>query len=328
MEVKKKMIYSYKFDNDSIYIPIHLNVIFNSKTLVFHQDDISSDLAREIYEFLKEQKEKYIILDFNRIAMISSRSFEIYAHLIKSGYEILFINLFNACKSILQEDDIKEYIEDDKQSSNNFLYSKDFSKTRKEVYCKYECDNQINIATSKIIAEYLFNNKYDEYKKLESTNVYSNMYFNVKSIFYDTHILTLTIYKLCQIIMSRFNLSNIDYFISASHNGSVISSLVAHVLDKEYLYLINLGPQLNLHNKEIINEIKKDKNYIFIYDFICLGTEIKIAKTIIELKEANLIGAIGISNYSKPELDIVISPIFYINDEKVLNFEYKIEVKE
>ncbi len=320
------MIYSYEIDKNCEYIPIHLNVVFNSKTLDFFKDILICEISERIYEKIKTIGKKFIVVDFDKIYSLDSRIFNIYVNLIESGYNFIFVNLSELCMSILNDDDLNGYVEK-KGGIENCLFSKGLSFTNNQQYIEYCKTEKIDNFIKKLIADYLYENSDKKQQQLESTLVVANMYIDVKSIFVKPDIYVYVIYIICSLIKKSYDMKDIDYFISSSNNGAMLSLLVGQLLNKKVVNFVNLGPHLSLYNKDIINELVREKKYLLIYDFICMGTEVKLAKTILELKEAHLVGAVGISSYLRPNLKIKIDQIFHINDDEVKNFGYSVEVR-
>lgn len=151
----------------------------------------------------------------------------------------------------------------------------------------------------------------------------------------------LVIYELCVIIDKNFKTqslaeNNIDYLVCVSNNGVSVATIVGQLLGIDVLYLMNLGPNLTLHDKNLIKLIVPHKKYLFIYDFICLGTEYRITKSLLQYKDCVFLGGVGVALYTNPlrnesmkqNKDILISLIDVCDKEYEFNYEVYSNSKE
>ncbi len=333
------MIYNYTNDdlklkdtNEELnyrfkYIPIHLNVIFNGTYQKFKETYLTQELVDEIYKVIETEEidQEIVILDFNNIMGVESRVFEKFKSFQGERY-ILFINLGTLCYKNIILTDLKDRITS--EESLNIAY---FNNSKDRIMSMFSTNNieaEIENLKNRIVASYLYNNKEDNNSELESTPVKSNIYINIKAIFSSVKIYLLVIYILCEKINNSIELKDIKAFVSVNNNSAILSCLIGQILDKESLYLINLGPNITLKNRAIIDKLVAKKKYVLVFDFICLGTEYKLAKTILDIKEAKLELAVGVSSFINLEIKDKVKNIFLVNDENVVDFKYSICVTD
>jgi hypothetical protein len=76
-------------------------------------------------------------------------------------------------------------------------------------------------------------------------------------------------------------------------NSSYISSILSNLLKTDILILDQIGP-INKMYSTLDSKIENSRNYVVVSDLVCLGTEVKIAKSLIEFLGGNYLGNISI----------------------------------
>ncbi|WP_088227825.1 hypothetical protein [Desulfosporosinus sp. FKB] len=319
------MLLSYGFSNNCIYIPLHLNTIFFQGEINFEKDYVNLSLVESIFEEVSKTKAKYYFLDFCRIKMTESRVFEIFADILSSTEKtIIFVNLNNRISNFIHNADCYGLVIYDKTKTalSNHIGIEFIDSIGN--YQEYIIDYK-----KKIIGLYVKEIVIMEEQFLESSSVYSNMYVDIKKIFNNRKMYSLIIYELCNLVVTHFN-KRFDALVSSSNNGSALSTIIGKILNKDVLYLMNLGPHLTIRDKELLNSIIPKKRYLFIYDFICLGTEFKITKTVVNTKDADLVGAVGVAKYrfEDRENKHKVFSLIDINTDCNLSYEVYFEKRE
>ncbi len=314
-------MYSYRLNENSLYIPIHMNKIFGAEKSNFEKDNIDQLLVNDVKsEILKLQYENYI-LDFAWMKFVNDISFIKFIQEIQSlDKGLIFINLSDVVYDFIKNASSDEFLCSDESTTK--MYN-----NQGQVYCE-SVDILEIVAEFKIdfVKHYLKNNSIPGPQYLESSNIWSNMYINIKKTFVDTEVFNFFIYEMCNLIMTNFDKNkDFNYLVCASNNGAALATIIGQVLNIEVLYLMNLGPHLTLRDREFINKIKKDKKYLFVFDFICLGTELKMAKTIVRIKKADVVGAVGVAKFLAPSKMSVLALADLYNDDKV---KYEVTVRK
>lgn len=321
-------MYIYQLDNSIQYIPVHLNAVFKSKYLSFSYDLIDEALAAEMYDNIKSSDDKFFLLDLSRIKAAHSRVFEEYAKLAGENKHLIFVHVDDILRGHLNQT-IKNVVNED-TSVFTTIEARDFYLKFFETSPGPELNLQKQVTS--VIAKHLLNTATKKDVFLDSSNIYSNMYVDIKQLFYEPKTFILSIYLLCNKISEYATIKHFDGFICASNNGSVIATSLSLLLNKASLHLMNLGPHLTIMDREIIDKICKDKVYLFIYDFICLGTELKLVKTLATLRGAKVNASFGIASHKLPSrvdpprrYDTNISSLFSINDDFDFNYTVSID---
>lgn len=154
------------------------------------------------------------------------------------------------------------------------------------------------------LARYLFyaTSSDIEFEPVFSSNVYANRYFNAKGLLKNPAIFSTVVFQLVERINSRILSKGDDFdaFICASVNGACIASAVSTIIKKPVIFLRNVGPDMTVRDKYMTERIKFGKKYVYLFDFMCLGTEYQRTKMLCALRKALLIYSVGISHYRKP----------------------------
>ena len=129
-----------------------------------------------------------------------------------------------------------------------------------------------------------------------SSYVYLKSFVDIKKfISYQKKMTFYAIYLLAQKIYKEWN-EQIDentVFVCQSLNSSYLVSILSSLLKLDILILDKIGPVNKLYNK-LDKNISGDKKYIVVSDMVCLGTEVKIVKNLIEFVGGYYIGNVAL----------------------------------
>lgn len=320
-------MYIYQLDNFIQYIPVHLNAIFKSKYMSFSYDLIDEALASQMYEAIKSSANKFFLIDLSRIKAAHSRVFEEYSKFAVEDKHLIFIHADDTIRGHLNHTIQKVLIEDSVVFTSD--EARDFYHNHFDMSPGPKLNLQKQITS--VIAKHLLDTSTKKEVFLDSSNVYSNMYVDIKQLFYEPRVYLLAIYLLCEKITEERSGEHYDGFICASNNGSVIATSLSLLLNKASLHLMNLGPHLTIMDREIIDKICEHNKYLFIFDFVCLGTELKLVKTLATLRGAKVEASFGIADYLLPSrvslprcYDSSVRPLFSINSD--FDFNYSVSI--
>lgn len=130
-----------------------------------------------------------------------------------------------------------------------------------------------------------------------SSSVYLNSYVDVKEfISLDYQFVIYSIYKLALQLREKWligaNHSN-PILVCQNSNSAFIASLLSGLLGLDILILDKIGP-INKLYKRLGSTIIENRNYIVVSDFVCLGTEVKIVKNLIEFSGGKYLGNVSL----------------------------------
>lgn len=161
-----------------------------------------------------------------------------------------------------------------------------------------------------------------------SSNVYTNRYFDAKKILVDGGLFNLVTYRMAIMIQQSMKVFRekrkqeqeqkpgqehvqdqeergepFDAFVCASLTGACLAAGLSAMFHKPVIYLKNVGPSIMVNDERMIARIRKDKRYIFVFDFMCMGKEFERIKMICNLRSAVIVGCAGISYYRLPRFE-------------------------
>lgn len=286
-----------------IYINLHAEQVITSNYLVEEDTNIGiyeerlflSTFERIVKSLSEKDKKKAIVLDFIYINGCQSNFSDRIVNLRKAGYTIIFLNISK--KVVDKEAGIKAI-----QNSNNILSKND------ESYLKYYFfEESKDIQNIEINALTLFKDKFKDvikkyithnYNKPHSSSfVYLNSYIDLKKfMLIEKEFAFFALYRLALKIKKEWNLTqkteNIT-LICLSFNSSYIVSILSTLLNLNILIFDKIGPVNKLYSRPH-KIIDTEKEYIVVSDMVCLGTEVKIVKNILNFFDAKYLGHVAL----------------------------------
>ena len=182
---------------------------------------------------------------------------------------------------------------------------------------------QLNSDISRYIFEFL-RVESSRPEPVASSNVYANRYFNAKRILCNQDLFNLVVYQLVLQVLEYIGFSlekysnsaeefslamnKFDAFICASVNGACLASALAVFFKKPVIFLRNVGPSMTVSDDKLVNLIVPNRKYVFIFDFVCSGTEYHRVRMLCNIQRARLCYAFGISHYRYPSTHGIVNP--------------------
>lgn len=282
-------------ENDIQIIP--LNYVLAQKN--YHNDDsyfkkfrtdskITRNDIAEVGNHIKNNPYNYIAVDMQHISEYSSRSFIGFNH-----YNVEKVFFYN----IREYTDIINNMKIDLNSDCYIIKEQSivcFSKTTEDYLHSININEVLDKIIIKKIKQIVSSVIIDKENYLDSSSVFSNKYINLKNLFVNPEDTQFIIYKLSE--LAAKNMNEYDYLISASKTGAVIANLVGQMINKDVFYCSGIGPRFAVHLNEIGYSIPPNKKFMFIYDFLCLGTEHKLLNYIIKSCKSDLVGSVGVAS--------------------------------
>lgn len=173
------------------------------------------------------------------------------------------------------------------------------------------CEKTIQAHLEKIVASIVSDE--NPLGLLASSSVYVSHYVNIKRLFMNPDSLAIMIYYMSRYIVTTGK--EFEALVATSKNGAVLAGLLGRMTDKEVVCCVNIGPQYALPSSAV-ERIRSGKRYLYIYDFICLGTEAKLLHALLASRSAILAGGIGVASYiplDNPDLEQKNSPLAKID---------------
>lgn len=260
---------------------------------------------------------KFIFLDFDSITFIQKNLKtslkELSEILINKSSEIVLLN-FN--EEIQPSDRSSDLIYFEEYKTLNEKSEKQFFNHSYESILKIREDLFSDLKEKKLISS--FREQNPPYLH-ESSSVYLNQYFNFKRFIGEDYFVYYCLYKLA-IKMLEQNESHswaiTPYSKTAlfcqTLNSSFIGSILSDLLGIDIYLVDHLGPINKIYTNKLHSELNINYNYIVISDVLCLGTEVKNSKSIIEFFGAKYLGNVAFLRIeSRKEKDIDFKDIEY-----------------
>lgn len=310
----------YKTD-DLEMIPMAMNAFFfniplgSHKIIYANTISIGEEFLNRFLEYINDlDTDKYIIVDMESV----DYAFRLFEKFQKVTRPILFVNINTQTLREKLKENIPnlQFSDNERNASLNINYdltidnicSKYSSRIAKGIYVNIVKGLIDGIPRNPILPQ-----------KLDSSGLYSNMYVNVKRLFLYPEEYYAIVYGLAKKIVD----SKIEYdgFISSSKNGALLANILGMMLNKKIIHIMGVGPKYSMNVGNLQKEIKKGKNYIYVFDFRCTGTEMKVLSALVNANDAYIQGSVGIAIYKS---DIVDKNLLYLVDIHNEDIPYKI----
>lgn len=287
---------------DSTYINLHAEESINRALFqdTENRDSFFSTLTSDTLIKVKNSKldkTKFLVLDFINISNCVTNLLPILSEIISN---FKGVKLLNIKQLLIDKIRLDIYSNNEKHLFEIIDGYKFFTEFHLNLETNYATENTkeedyFNEAFSAFISQNTTSaNKIPNY----SSSVYLNKYIDVKKMISSSQSFFLyCLYKLSFKLKNHKdwleNTTNKPILVCQNINSSYIASIISSFLNLDVLILDKLGPINNLYNN--LNEkIISDKNYLVVSDVVCLGTEVKIAKNLIEYSGGSYIGNISI----------------------------------
>jgi hypothetical protein len=333
------MIISTIKKENFIYFNLHAEEVITSNFIADNNDGIFGGRLQivtinRVIEFLKEGASEYknIVFDFNHITACQPNLNKIIFDLKVDGFNILFLNLRKSLseelalssivnpKNILNEGIFKKYFffENPDEPFTNLVIDVPslFDETFKE-----KIKNYIEVHQKPHTSSYIYLTSYVDVKKFLS---------------HEKEFMLFSLYRLAFKVQNEWGveIDKAPILICQSMNSAYIVSVLANFLKLDILILDKIGPINKIYNR-LDKTISQDRKYIVVSDLVCLGTEVKIVKSLIQFMGGKFLGNVSIiktETLSKADIsrsDATIS-VFSINksNNKELGYNIKTDLEQ
>ena len=166
---------------------------------------------------------------------------------------------------------------------------------------------------------------------LESSGVYVSDYVALKDLFLRMEDALFILFQMAEKISQRFPTPKEregKTLICCSKTGAAYTSILSMMLGMPAVYCVSVGPKFALDIPRLRSEICEGRDYVYVFDFLCMGTEAKILYALVSSLGGNLTYGIGVANYldirSEDFRDSFFSKLETLTDITSAVPEYKI----
>mgnify|MGYP003606498120 CR=1 FL=1 len=295
------MIISYIENPLYIYFNLHAEEVISSNYL---NDDnqgvyiasLQFETINRIYNFIKESKtiiQKDIVFDFKNIEHIQANILTKIIEIRDLGFKLTFLNISDR---IIDSLSLKNIVNDKHIISNNNGY---------EIFYFFSDADSIIYETI-IKSDKLFYDEFKnrlkkeyivEYKKPHASSfVYLHSFIDLKKfISKERPFVYYALYRLAMKIKEKWQpqLINNPILVGQSLTSTFIVSILSKLLKLDILVFDKIGPITKLYNK-LEKHNFENRKYIVVSDLVCLGTEVKITKNLIEFSGGKYLGNVSL----------------------------------
>lgn len=287
---------------------------------------------KEYFEIFKGDLPKYMFLDFDTISFVQKNLKtplkELSEYLKWKKSEIVLLNVSREIESSDGKSELK-YLEDYKILNHE----------SKERYCDLTYDLILKARENlfKIKNEEKLIYSFEEQNPPhlhESSSVYLSQYFNFKKYIGEDYFAYYTFYKLALKMVEQNDSHSwaiTPYSKTAlfcqTLNSSFLGSVLADLLGIDIYLVDHLGPINKIYTSKLHSKLNIDYNYIVISDVLCLGTEVKNSKSIIEFSGASYLGNVAflrIESRKEEDIDFKDIEFFYRINKDYNPINYRI----
>ena len=320
------MIFSKIIDNGTVYYDLYAEQRLNNMNEDRAVDNLSvgkTSLDEICDDIQSEQRYNVFVLECEKLESMQLNTMERrMGELYKKGKTIV---LANAKESLLAPMAICSFF-----YAENSIYKKDGFH---EWFVLKSGVNLNNIAPMSQVFERLFLKYLKTYsftlleneRKHTSSSVELTSYIDIKKLMVqDRAFMLYSIYRLAMKISAHWlNNEKKPVLVCQSLNGSYIASVLSVLLDLDLYILDQVGP-INKLYRSLGAKVKADVNYIVISDMVCLGTEVKIVKNIIEYLGGNYVGNASIVRTNCGRTFNDTEEVFVIDENNCKELNYRI----
>lgn len=163
-----------------------------------------------------------------------------------------------------------------------------FQETLERLYKGKLCELLDSVATK---------DDYPSGTPLDSSGVYVNHYIALKNLFLDMDSAMFVVYKMAEKVRKECPMLEKKVLVCCSKTGAAFTSLLSMLLGLKAVYCVNIGPKFALDMDHLKREIQEGQEYIYTFDFLCMGTEVKILHALVSILGGHLVYGIGVANY-------------------------------
>ncbi|GAB3417282.1 hypothetical protein [Niabella aquatica] len=332
------MIISHINTEHYAYFKLHAEEVISSNYLNDNNEGIyirslQFETVNRVYEHIKSiaLNNKYIVLDFEFIDYLQANILDKIVDVRDLGYHLVFINL---APSILTSLSVKTVVnhKNVKNTIKGFDIFYFFSDESCEMY-------DVEINSRKIFYEEFKSrlkkgNYIVEYNKVHTSSfVYLKSFIDLKKfISHETPFIYFSIYYLAVKLKKKWSsyLDKNPILVGQSLTSAFVVSILSKLLKLQILIFDKIGPITKLYNK-LDKPNFENKNYIIVSDLVCLGTEVKITKNLIEFSGGKYLGNISLvkvetltrDDMRLDNIDRTIS-VFSVSDKNNIELNYNI----
>lgn len=297
------MIISYIENPQFIYFNLHAEEVISSNYL---NDDnqgiyiksLQCETVNRLQNFINDSKftsQNNIVLDFDHIEHLQPNILKRIVEIRDLKFKLTFLNVSENIIDSLSLENIENNrnILNQNHGYDVFYF---FTGSESNIY-------EIELNSSKIFYEDFKKrlkkeNEYiTEYKKPHASSfVYLNSFIDLKKFMSNERpFIYYSLYRLAIKITEKWQpeLNNKPILVGQSLTSTFIVSILSKLIKLDILVFDKIGPITKLY-KKLEKHNFENRKYIVVSDLVCLGTEVKITKSLIEFSGGKYLGNVSL----------------------------------
>jgi len=291
------MIVSKIVTEQFIYISLHAEEVVSSNFLEEDNRGIFEDrlqiltLERVIKSLPENGSDTNLVLDFQNLYACQQNLNSLIFKIKHQGYKILLINIADGVYKSLSLDAVNN-------TKNVHIEG---------VYLKYFLFEDSSDAFTDLafsipdLFDETFKSSIKKYidrhdKPHTSSYVYLTSYVDIKKFLsYEKELMLYSLYRLAMRVKNKWKseITKEPILICQSMTSAYIVSILSNLLKLDILILDKIGPINKLYNR-LDKAISDKRKYIVVSDLVCLGTEVKIVKNLIQFTGGSYLGNVSL----------------------------------
>lgn len=326
------MIISKIVAADFTYLNLHAEEVISTNYIEdgcsgIFVDRLTVETVKRAFETVStDSTSKNLVLNFRYINACQKNLNKTIIDLKKDGYKILFINLKKSvCEdlSLTTISNTKNIAEGEVWLKYFFFEDANDSFTNVEI----NIDKLYKTTFQSKIKAFI-----DPHRKPHASSfLYLTSYVDIKKLLsHEKEFMLFSLYKLANKIRKEWE-KEIDkkpILVCQSMNSTYIVSVLSNLLQLDILILDKIGPINKLYNR-MGSTICADRKYIVVSDLVCLGTEVKIVKNLVQFMGGKYLGNVSLIKIETLADDDIIGSdatkaVFSINRSNNKELQYNI----
>jgi len=309
--INDRILYVNLHAEQSFYGTFHADQLDISKNIItgIYAEELNLTILENVLKFVRENKSEFdvLVLDFQKLITAQKNLYEV---LNKIRNEMKFLILKNANLIIIEKlllNNCLGYFGNKPKATlhDTFLLDEE-AKSKKDLVKEIKDIFDLEFKTK--LDSITIENK--ERRLHHSSSVYLNKFIDIKKLIVEHKLLFLySCYWLATEMCSKkldrswvIEKGSKTTLLCQNLNSSFIASIISSFLLLDVITLDHIGPINKVYN-EIDRKINHGEEYLVISDVVCLGTEVRIAKNIIEFSGGKYAGNICLIRILTMELE-------------------------
>ena len=323
------------YNEDVIIFDLHAEQVFlnigSEKSIqkgirTTHINNEPIDNLRNTIEQVTQNK---VIIDFSNVYSIQSNLYKSFKKILEIALKKnRNIYIANITKIVIHKIKLQTILSD---LSKDQIEQRDFWELI-TINGDKLTDNYIEFKNEffeRVLINRLIKCTHDYNKKHKSSPVRLSIYIDIKEFIHHRAFFYSCLYRIALISREEIFIEEKSkkVFFCQTLNGAFIASILSELLDTDIAFLDHIGPINKLYGPSFSKRIRPNVKYIVVSDVVCLGTELQIAKNIIEYRGGHYSGNVNIARIRTLEENIYENEFSLVRIMKKNNpINYKIEI--